>query len=159
MLTWFACKLPSVPTVFNRDLVSWFLGWTDAIRNPSWVQGPLRDSYLLSQLVQHASADGCRVRAQDVLLGLFDLPVIFVPARRLKRYDIPASREARGLLRQTFLPLRAVSSLRVNLLHSLEIILREVVRKCRVWKNQIFGVLLKHIQYMTSKSSVGDIHT
>lgn len=42
-------------------------------------------SYLLCQLIEHACADRCSVSAEDVLLSLFHLPVIFVPGRRQKR--------------------------------------------------------------------------
>lgn len=36
-------------------------------------------THLLCKLVQHARTDGRSVCTEDVLLGLFDLPVIFVP--------------------------------------------------------------------------------
>lgn len=39
-----------------------------------------RHPHLLGQFIQHACADCGSVSAEDVLLGLLHLPVVFVPA-------------------------------------------------------------------------------
>lgn len=73
-------------------------------------------TYLLCKLVQHARADGCSVRTEDVLLGLFDLPVIFVPG---SNGDVPAFGRLRNTWAETnvctpvsrILPLNEPSSL------------------------------------------------
>lgn len=106
----------------TRGINSWFY-WglrDDGIINyraVKWMEAA-RATYLLCKLVQHARADGCRVRTEDVLLGLFDLPVIFVPG---SNEDIPTFGRLRNMwaLRPVFIPLWAVSSLWMNLLHSL----------------------------------------
>lgn len=72
-------------------------------------------TYLLCELIQHACADSCSVSAEDVLLSLFYLPVIFVPGshQEVRSSHQPAEKcmDCSHNVHQQVLPLRAIASL------------------------------------------------